>query len=130
RLGEETGFDFLAAYSALSDAMQRVSSVAKRRPGLLGGALKQGLATLGQHYHKKTGFSAVWRGDVQLAPSVVVSADSSFEGLRYQSQSIWVELDKAQAIYGESFDPYGSADWCVSADGQRVTRADDYYGGR
>ncbi|MDF0607260.1 hypothetical protein HZU77_016755, partial [Neisseriaceae bacterium TC5R-5] len=42
RLGEETGFDFLAAYSALSDAMQRVSSVAKRRPGLLGGALKQG----------------------------------------------------------------------------------------
>jgi hypothetical protein len=130
RLGEETGVNFLAEYPALSDAMQRVAGVAKKRPSALGGKLRDGLLTIGNHYQKKTGFSAVWRGDVQQqAPSVESTADSTFEGLRYKTKSIWASLEDTKAIYGEGFDPHADPAWCLSPDGKSVTRADDYYVG-
>ncbi|MGD9613613.1 MAG: N-6 DNA methylase, partial [Kiritimatiellia bacterium] len=130
RLGEETGVNFLAEYPALSDAMQRVAGVAKKRPSALGGKLRDGLLTIGNHYQKKTGFSAVWRGDVQQqAPSVESTADSTFEGLRYKTKSIWASLEDTRAIYGEGFDPHADPAWCLSPDGKSVTRADDYYVG-
>lgn len=128
RMGEETGVNFAEEYPALSDAMQRVSVTARKRPAVIGGKLRDGLAFIGNHYQKKTGFSAVWRGDVQQeAPTVEITADASFEGLRYKTKSIWVSMEDARAIYGDGFDPYADADWCVSPDGKSVTRADDYY---
>ena len=130
RLGEEIGVNFAEEYPALTDAMQRVSVAAKKRPSVLGGKVKEGLATIGNHYQKKTGFSAVWRGDVQQqAPTVEITADSSFEGLRYKTKSIWAGMDEAKAIYGDGFEPYEDPAWCVSPDGKSVTRADDYYVG-
>jgi len=130
RLGEEIGVNFLAEYPALSEAMQRSASVAKKRPAALGGKLRDALATIGAHYQKKTGFSAIWRGDVQQqAPTVEITVDASFEGLRYKTKSAWVSMEDAKGIYGESFDPYSNPDWCISPDGKRVTRADDYYVG-
>lgn len=130
RMGEEIGVNFLAEYPALSDAMQRVSGAAKKRPSALGGKLRDGLITIVNHYQKKTGFSAVWRGDVQQeAPTVESTADSTFEGLRYKTKSIWASLEDAKAIYGENFDPYTDPAWCLSPDGKSVTRADDYYVG-
>lgn len=130
RLGEEIGVNFAAEYPALTDAMQRVAVTAKKRPSALGGKVKEGLATIGNHYQKKTGFSAVWRGDVQQqAPTVEITADSSFEGLRYKTKSIWAGMDEAKAIYGDGFEPYEDPAWCVSPDGKSVTRADDYYVG-
>jgi len=130
RLGEETGVNFLADYPALSDAMQRSASVAKKRPAALGGKLRDALALIGTHYQKKIGFSAIWRGDVQSqTPTVEITADASFEGLRYKTKSAWVSMDDAKGIYGADFDPYANADWCVSPDGKSVTRADDYYVG-
>ena len=130
RLGEEAGVKFTEEYPALSDAIQRASSTAKKRPAILGGKIKEGLASIGNHYQKKSGFSAVWRGDVQQsAPSVEVTADSSFEGLRYQTKSVWVPLDDAKGIYGDDFNPIEDPAWCVSPDGKSVTRADDYYVG-
>jgi len=130
RLGEETGVNFLAEYQALSDAMQRSASIAKKRPAALGGKLRDALALIGTHWQKKTGFSAIWRGDVQQqTPTVEITADASFEGLRYQTKSAWVNMEDAKGIYGADFDPYASANWCLSPDGKRVTRADDYYVG-
>lgn len=130
RLGEESGVNFAGDYPALTDAMQRLSTTAKKRPAALGGKLRDGLATISNHYQKKTGFSAVWRGDVrQQAPTVEITADASFEGLRYKTKSIWVGMDDAKAIYGEWFDPHADPTWCLSPDGKSVTRADDYYVG-
>jgi len=130
RLGEETGVNFAEEYPALTDAMQRVATTAKKRPAALGGKLRDGLVLIGNHYQKKTGLSAVWRGDVQQqAPTVEITADASFEGLRYKTKSAWVSLEDAKGIYGDGFDPYADPAWCLSPDGKSVTRADDYYVG-
>ncbi|MCU8942257.1 SAM-dependent methyltransferase [Pseudomonas aeruginosa] len=130
RLGEETGVNFAEEYPALTDAMQRVATTAKKRPAALGGKLRDGLVLIGNHYPKKTGLSAVWRGDVQQqAPTVEITADASFEGLRYKTKSAWVSLEDAKGIYGDGFDPYADPAWCLSPDGKSVTRADDYYVG-
>lgn len=130
-LADGAGFNYAQEYAALSDAMQRVSTVAKTRPASLYSRIKDGLATITTHYSKKNGFSAVWRGDVlaDVAATVEVTADGSFEGLRYRTKSEWVDMDDARAIYGESFDPINDDAWCISADGKQVTRADDYYVG-
>jgi hypothetical protein len=130
RLGEEIGVNFLQEYPALSDAMQRVAATAKKRPAALGGAVREGLLTIGTHYQKKTGFSAIWRGDVQQqAPTIESTADLTFEGLRYRNKSIWASVDDTKAIFGDAFDPYHDPAWCLSSDGKSVTRADDYYVG-
>ncbi|WP_292992647.1 SNF2-related protein [Nitrosomonas sp.] len=130
RLSEEVGVKYVDEYPALSDAMQRVSTIAKGRPSSFGGKIKDGLLAIGNHYQKKTGFSAVWRGDVQqVVTTMEITADSSFEGLRYKTRSAWVTLEDARGIYGDDFDPIGDQAWCVSPDGKSVTRADDYYVG-
>ncbi len=130
RLSEEVGVKYVDEYPALSQAMQRTSTIAKGRPSAIGGKVKDGLLAIGNHYQKKTGFSAVWRGDVQQdVTTMEITADSSFEGLRYKTRSAWVTLDDAKSIYGDDFDPIGDQSWCVSPDGNSVTRADDYYVG-
>lgn len=130
RLSEEVGVKYVDEYPALSDAMRRASATAKGRPSAIGGKVKDGLLAIGNHYQKKTGFSAVWRGDVQQdVTTMEITADSSFEGLRYKTRSAWVTLDDAKGIYGDDFDPIGDQSWCVSPDGKSVTRADDYYVG-
>lgn len=130
RLSEEVGVKYVDEYPALSDAMQRVSTIAKGRPSSIGGKIKDGLLAIRTHYQKKTGFSAVWRGDVQQdVTTMEITADSSFEGLRYKTRSVWLTLDDARGIYGDDFDPIGDQSWCISPDGKSVTRADDYYVG-
>lgn len=130
RLSEEVGVKYVDEYPALSEAMQRASAIAKGRPSSIGGKIKDGLLAIGNHYQKKTGFSAVWRGDVQQdVTTMEITADSSFEGLRYKTRSAWVTLEDAKGIYGDDFDPIGDQAWCVSPDGKSVTRADDYYVG-
>ena len=129
RLSEEQGVNYAQEYPALTDSMQRVAIVAKSASGMTG-LIKEGFLTLGSHYSKKGGFSAVWRGDVKAeVDTVEVTSDGSFEGIRYRTKSVWVSMDDARRIYGESFDPMGSPDWCISGDGQRVTKAADYYVG-
>ncbi len=128
RLSEETGVNYLEEYPSLSEAMQRAATTAAKRPAALGGSLREGLVAIGTHYKKKSGFSKVWRGDVeQSVPTMALNAESSFEGIRYQTKSPWVDLEKAKEIYGADFDPFELSDWCVSADGKSITRADDYF---
>lgn len=130
RLSEETGVKYIDEYPALSDAMQVVYSAAKSRPSSLGGKLRDAMKRMGNHYQKKTGFSAVWRGDVQQSVTPLeITADSGFEGLRYKSRSIWASIDDARGIFGHDFNPIEDSNWCISPDGRHVTRADDYYTG-
>lgn len=126
--GRGSGTDFLTGYASLSEAMKRQAAAARRVKGV-DGELRRGLGELATHYQRKAGFSALWRGDVQQAPAVQVSAEHGFEGLVYENQSSWVSLEQARTVLGDGFDPFASDDWCLSADGSQVSRADDYYVG-
>lgn len=127
-VGRDSGTDFSAEYGKLSSAMQRQAATARRIKGL-GGSARTALGEIANHYNRKAGFSAVWRGDVQSAPAVQVTAQSGFEGLLYENKSNWASLEQARTLFGADFNPFISDDWCVSADGTQVSRADDYYVG-
>ncbi|MCK9394267.1 MAG: hypothetical protein M0Q44_01585 [Methylobacter sp.] len=130
RLSEETGVNYLEDYPELSEAMQRVASTAKASASKVGGDIKQGLLKIGHHYTAKAGVSALWRGDVlQSVAAAVTTHDASFEGLLYKNKSPWANIEEAKAIYGDSFDPMTDSVWCISSDGQKIIRADDYYVG-
>ena len=127
----DEGLDYSQEYAALSDAMQVHCTTAKGAPGAISGRIKLGLKAITTHYSKKSGFSALWRGDVQaqVVNEHALTAQGTFEGLRYQLKSQWVPMDKAKAIFGDDFDPMKDDDWCVSADGASITKASDYYSG-
>ena len=132
-LDERSGesLNYLEEYAALSDAMRQQYTLAKKRPGSLSGPVRDGLVRLVTHYQgQKAGFNAVWRGDVeQNAPEAASTADSTFDGIVYRQKTPWVSLDEAKAVFGEGFAPLADPAWCVSPDGQKVIRADDYYVG-
>ena len=129
RAGES--LNYLAEYGALSDAMRQQYTLAKKRPGCISGPVRDGLVRLSTHYRgTKNGFGAVWRGDVeQDAPEAEFTADSTFDGIVYRQKSPWVSLDEAKSVFGEEFAPLTDPAWCVSPDGQKIIRADDYYVG-
>jgi SNF2 family DNA or RNA helicase len=130
RLAQETGVNYLEEYPELSEAMQRIAATAKTSASKVGGGLKLGLLKIGQHYTAKNGFSALWRGDVlENVVAAVTTHDASFDGLLYKNKSHWADMDEAKAIYGDDFDPMTDPNWCLSSDGLKVTRADDYYTG-
>lgn len=129
RQAEETGFDYLNGYPILSEAMKRVAADAKKPPAMLDARTKTAMKSIGVHYSKSNGFSGVWRGDVAAAIDTRDDAQK-FEAERYQSGGgAFVPMDRARQVYGEGFDPMGDDSWCLSADGQSVAKADDYYVG-
>lgn len=129
RQAEETGFNYEEGYPILSEAMKRVAADAKRPPSALSSSIKTAMKAVGVHYSKAGGFSGVWRGDVATTSDTRDTAQK-FEAARYQAGGgAFVPLAEAQAVYGSEFDPMGDDEWCVSADGQGVARADDYYVG-
>ena len=130
RLSEETGVNYLEEYVELSDAMQRIAATAKASASKVGGDLKQGLLKIGLHYVAKTGFSALWRGDIlQNVAAAVTTHDATFDGLLYKNKSAWASVEEAKVIYGDDFEPMTDSKWCVSSDGKQIIRADDYYVG-
>lgn len=130
RLSEETGVNYLEEYVELSDAMQRIAATAKASASKVGGDLKQGLLKIGLHYVAKTGFSALWRGDIlQAVAAAVTTHDATFDGLLYKNKSAWASIEETKVIYGDDFEPMTDSKWCVSSDGKQIIRADDYYVG-
>ncbi|MGP5563709.1 N-6 DNA methylase [Vreelandella alkaliphila] len=127
-IGRGSGTDFLSGYAKLSDAMKSQAAAAKRIKGV-DGDLRRGLGELTTHYNRKSGYSALWRGDVQESPVIQVSVGHGFEGLLYENQSSWVSLEQARTVLGDDFAPLADDDWCVSPNGIEVCRADDYYVG-
>lgn len=127
--GRGSGTNFHDEFTKLSSAMKRVAPTISKLPGGMGGQLRRGIGELSSHYKKKTGFSAVWRGDIQAAPAMDIPSDSGFEGLLYQNKSSWVTMEQAREVFGPEFDPISDDNWCLSADGSSVMRADDHYVG-
>jgi hypothetical protein len=129
RQAEESGFNYLEGYPALSEAMMRVAADAKKPLAGLPASVKSAIRNIGVHYSHAGGYSAVWRGDVAVAADTRTEAQK-FEAERYQSGGgAFIPLASAKAVYGADFDSLAGDDWCVSADGQSVAKADDYYVG-
>jgi len=122
--------DFLTEYTELSAAMKQYAATHSKCPTALRPILGSAFAVVRIHYRKKTGYSAIWRGMGQEKLQLQAhDAQSRFDGLRYQTRSIWVDRYRAAQVLGDHFDPLTSDDWCISADGNTVARADDVYVG-
>lgn len=124
-----TGVNYVEDYADLSSAMMTYCNVAKTLSSKTTGRLKEGLQQLSLHC-KKTGYSSLWRGDVETTVKTVeTTADLTFEGLLYTHQSTWLDLATAQTVLGKDFNPLQNDAYCISADGLNVCKADDYYSG-
>lgn len=126
---EQEGFNYEAEYADLSDKIKRVAADAKKPPTRLSGLIRDGMARIGVIFDKKAGFSAVWRGDVVTREEDTRSESERVEALKYRNGSLFVSIDDARTVYGQNFDPVGTSEWCVSADGKSVAKSSDYYVG-
>lgn len=127
--GRDSGVNFRDEYRTLSDAIERYTARGKKLRTKVSGFPKSCLSEMGVHHKARAGFSNVWLGQVTEAAPLEISADAGFEGLKYKAQGHFVSLDDAKALYADGFDPMTSDDWCISADGTQVAKADDYYTG-
>jgi len=126
--GRGSGTNFFETYADLTAAMKRQAAAARKVSGKLDGEPKRGIGELLAHYSKRT-YSGVWRGDVQSDMQIDIGDQAGFDGLVYKEQGVFVSMDDARDVLGSEFDFHGSDDWCLSAAGDRVCRADDYYTG-
>jgi len=130
RLVNDEPVNFLDDYDDLSVTLKKQASHYNKCPPVLRSALKDAFNLAQVHYRKKTGYSAIWRGEgKEKLHAQAVDAQSGFDGLRYQAQSIWVDRQQAIQVLGNEFDPINSDEWCISVDGKTIARADDVYVG-
>lgn len=119
----------------LHDKYLKLSQEMERNVGLIGrvrgvnGAAKDALNYYSMNYKRVAGFSDLWLGKGANDISIEIGKDESFEGLIYKNKSPWVDVDEAKSIYGDDFNPLANSEFCVSADGLKVCKADDYYVG-
>ena len=121
--------NYLQDFPALSAAMERHAADAAALPTAIGSEARDAARVLRIHYSRKTGFDAVWRGDVVTEQADNRSADQRFEAAKYAGGGQWVSREQAAEAFGADFDPIADPQWCISADGQRVCKADDYFVG-
>lgn len=125
------GFNYLDEYPVVSEAIQVAAPLARKGPAAFSRDSKAALVKVGIVFNRKTGFSALWRGEVKtdVTAGQILSEDNQVEAVKYISQAPTMEIGALQAIYGEDFNPIERDDWCVNADGTMATKADDYYVG-
>jgi len=124
----EKGFNYKEGYKSLSDAMELYYSKLNAAKTKVPSSTKQAVKLCLIHYKKKTGFSKVWRGEVQDDVSTKeLSIEQKIDNLRYNTKSDWLGINDVKSVIGEDFDPMTDNDWCLSADGSHIIKADDYY---
>lgn len=134
RSNEQT-VNFIESYAALSDALKR-SKITQTDTRKVGGYISVAYKLARIHYTAKKGFSERWSGTVKeevTGSDAVVQAagtpEALFAAACYKNRSSWQTIEAAKEIFGADFDPMSDDAWCVSADGKKVCRADDYYVG-
>jgi len=117
-------------YPDLTAAMQRMRAEAAKLIGRLD-ASKEAVATITAHARAKKVLSPRWLGEVleEVAPTIVETPTGRIDALLYRNRDGWLSVDAVVEALGGDFDPLSDPAWCVSADGQSVMRADDYYVG-
>lgn len=128
---EEAGFNYLEEYPVVSEALAAGAATARKAPASFSRNGKAALKKIGIVYDRRSGFSAIWRGEVEtdVMAGRVLDEDAQVEAIKYQTQGITLDVSALKGIYGDQFDPLADDDWCVSADGSKATKADDYYVG-
>lgn len=132
---KEQGVNFLKEYEKLSQDMSTYT-VAKGDISNATGAVKSALTVCRIHYNKTDGYSDFWRGvvaqNVESSLGVdesTLTVDMKYAALRYRTKSAWNSVEDVKAIFGDNFNPLESDDWCISADGKTVARAEDVFYG-
>lgn len=126
--GIESGINFKEKYQDLSGAMERFSSDLNKVKGVDGEA-KLAVLEYKKHYKKATGFSSIWEGVIRQETEITMTPDASLDGVIYVNKSPWFTVEQARASLGPDFDPFKDPEYCVSDDGNKICRSDDYYVG-
>jgi hypothetical protein len=125
-------FDYLTAFTALSNKMEAVYAGSKRVKTSVK-QMSDAAKRIALYYSKKEGFSAVWKGQVagQIDAKELTTDTQRYEHVKYKSADDfgYVPIDELKAVMGADFDPIASDDYCVSPDGKYVISANDYYTG-
>lgn len=126
-------FNYNEAYpfisKALLDNATIIRSPSSKLPKIAKGALGRAKGVM-----LKTGLSSLWLGESNTAEALEVqdlTPYQQYEKLMYGTtgQADFVPITDMKSLMGADFDPMTSDDWCLSADGQGVLHADDYFVG-
>ncbi|MCO8114604.1 SNF2-related protein [Acinetobacter lwoffii] len=126
--GLDSGTNFKEKYQDLSAEMERYASDANKVKGVEGEA-KLAILEYKKHYKKGTGFSSIWLGEIRQVTEVEMTPDASLDGVIYVNKSPWFTVEQARASLGPDFDPFKDPEYCLSDDGNKICRSDDYYVG-
>lgn len=126
--GIDSGTNFYEKYPDLSNDMQLYASDLNKVKGVDGDA-KLAVLEYKKHYKKGTGFSSIWTGAIRQETVIEMTPDASLDGVIYLNKSPWFTVEEARASLGQDFDPFKDPEYCISKDGNKVCRADDYYVG-
>lgn len=126
--GIDSGTNFKEKYQDLSSEMERYASDLNKVKGVDGDA-KLAVLEYKKHYKKATGFSPIWLGEIRQETQLEMTPDASLDGVIYKNKSHWFTVEDARASLGPDFDPFKDQEYCLSDDGAKVCRADDYYVG-
>ncbi len=123
-------FNYKDAYPALSAQLVKVQAYGNKTLGKAPKLVKDGLLSI-RNARYKGEFTAFWLGEIRANPELVALTPSQlYEKVKYQSEDEtgYVPVDTLKEAFSD-FDPLTSEEWCISADGQSVMHANDYYSG-
>ncbi len=123
-------FNYVEAYPVLSQQLIRVQSYGGKTIGKASRLVRDALLSI-RNARYKGEFTPFWRGEIRSdAVEVSLTPSQLYEKVKYQSQDEagYVPVEKLRQAFSD-FDPLASDEWCVSADGQSVVHARDYYAG-
>lgn len=126
--GLDSGTNFKEKYQDLSNDMEIYASDVNKVKGI-DGESKLAIAEYKKHYKKATGFSSIWLGQIRQETEIEMTPDASLDGVIYVNKSHWFTVEQARASLGPDFDPFKDPEYCLSDDGTKVCRIDDYYVG-
>lgn len=127
---DEPAFNYLETYPAISEALQAAAPTARKPASKLGRESKAALQKVGIVYDRRSGFSALWKGEGAVAVAQKDrDEEAQVEAVKYETQGLSIDVAKLREIYGAEFDPLQDDAWCVNGDGSKATKADDYYTG-
>lgn len=123
-------FNYLEAYPVLSTQLAKVQSFGNKTIAKASRLVKDALQSI-RNARYKNEFTAFWRGEIKAnVGAVALTPTQLYEKTKYESEDEtgYVSVEKLRSVFSD-FDPLQSEEWCVSADGQHVTHANDYYTG-
>jgi SNF2 family DNA or RNA helicase len=122
--------NYVDTYPTLSAQLAKVQSYGGKTIAKGSRLVKDALLSI-RSVRNKGEFTAFWRGEIQAnMEAVALTPTQLYEKVKYEAEDEtgYVPVEKLREAFSD-FDPLTSDEWCISADGQSVTSAADYYTG-